>query len=58
MFYLDNKTNKIKQNMVEHTVGSFEQLISSPAWFDSVIVLPDGESSSFHLLEDLLCLKS
>lgn len=56
--------NKKKQwkKKKNHTVGSFEPqaepLISSPAWVDSVTVLLAGDSSSFHLLEDLLCLKS
>lgn len=43
-------------------MGSFEPqakpMTSSPTWADSVIALPTWDISSFHLLEDLLCLWS
>lgn len=58
LYMLNWQQRKSKQKIARITIGCLEPLISSPAWVESVIVLLAGERSSFHLLEDLLCLKS
>jgi len=47
-----------KKKSAKLTGASFEAFIRLPAWVVSVTALLAGESSSFHLLEDLLCLNS
>lgn len=50
--------NIVREREIEFTDASFALLISSPACVDSVTLLLVGENSSFHLLDDLLCLPS
>ena len=56
--YLELYTSEQQKKSAKLTGASFEAFIRLPAWVVSVTALLAGESSSFHLLEDLLCFNS